>query len=165
MAIELSVRGRRLHEYFVHVAPRPILAALEASNEWMLRFVKVLRGVLVRRLITAPDVATREAEAKMHPTRVHLETLLAPLWCAWGDVADLIEMAALRFRHHHSMKIVSLPRRDRVHGGPNFPNLPRCRTCCDRTPTGHRPDLVPDERRRTGESIRATLNGNRLRRA
>src|SRR5512138_2548036 len=106
MAIVLSVRRRRFHEYFVHVAPRPILAALEASNEWMFRLVKVLRGVFVRRLITAPDVATREAEAKMHPTRVHLETLLAPLRCARSDLADLIEMAALRSWHHYSMKIV-----------------------------------------------------------
>lgn len=165
MAIVLSVRRRRLHEYLVHVTPRPVLAALEASNEWMFRFVKVLRGVFVRRLITAPDVAAREAQAKMHPARVHLETLLAPLRCAWSDFADLIEMAALRFWHHYSMKIVSPPRGVRAHRDPNFPNLPRCRTCCDRTPAAHRPDLVRYERRRTGESIRATLNGNRPRRA
>src|SRR5690349_9031560 len=60
----------------------------------MLRRVVMLRRVLVRRIVAAPDVAAGEAQTQMDPPSVHLETFLAPFRCARGDVSDLVEVTA-----------------------------------------------------------------------
>src|SRR5690242_19871333 len=71
--------GRRLHHELVHVAPPPILAGLEALHDRVVRLVEVLRRVLVGRAVATPHVPALQTEPKMHPLRVHLQTLLAPV--------------------------------------------------------------------------------------
>jgi hypothetical protein len=50
---------RRLDEQLVDIAPAPILARLEALDDWMLRRVMVFGGVPVGRVIAASNMPAR----------------------------------------------------------------------------------------------------------
>jgi len=81
----------RLEHDLVHIAPGPIFAGLNGSDDGMLRSVEMFGCVLIGRAIAAADVAAGQAHAKMHPGAAHLETFLAPFRVG-PDVVDLIEM-------------------------------------------------------------------------
>jgi hypothetical protein len=57
--------------------------------------MEVLRGVLVRRVVAAADVAAAEAKSEMHPRAAGLETFLAAVRRARLHIADLVEVCAL----------------------------------------------------------------------
>jgi hypothetical protein len=105
---------RGLDEELVLIAPSPILTGLEALDDGMVRRVIVLRGVLVRRVVTAADVTARETEPQMHPAAVDLQAFLATFGCPRLDVANLIEMGAARShvasRGRASYKVLSFTR-------------------------------------------------------
>jgi hypothetical protein len=61
----------------------------------MLGGVKVLGGVLARRLVAAADVAALLAKPEMHPAHAGLEALLASVWRPGGHVANFSQMFAL----------------------------------------------------------------------
>jgi hypothetical protein len=84
----------RLHDDLVHVAPDPILVRLEGLDEWVLRGMEVLGGVLVLGRIATTHVAADQALAQVHPRLAHLQALLAPFG-AWLDVVDLVEVRTL----------------------------------------------------------------------
>ena len=68
---------RRLEEQLVHVAPAPVLARFEAANDRVLLSVKVLGGVLARRVVATADVAAGEAEAEVHPCVAQFHAVFA----------------------------------------------------------------------------------------
>jgi hypothetical protein len=61
----------------------------------VLRFAKVLRGMLAGRVVAAADVSARGAEAEMHPAAAHPETLFAAARRAGLNAMNLVEMSAL----------------------------------------------------------------------
>ena len=60
----------------------------------MLRRSKVLGGVAIDGIVTAPDMAAPKTEAQMNPLRSHGETLLAPARRTRLDISNLIQMRA-----------------------------------------------------------------------
>jgi hypothetical protein len=61
----------------VHVAPRPVLACLRRSNEWMPALVEVGGCMTVRRRVAAADPSAGQAHAQMQPPIAGLQALLA----------------------------------------------------------------------------------------
>src|SRR5687767_3660301 len=116
MACPSRVR-RRLDVQLVDIAPAPVLATLEAADDGMPCLVKVLRGVSVRRVVTATDVAAAQAESQVDPAAADLETFLAPLGRPRLDVADLAQMRAHFV--HDSSSIVRRPPDTRYRSGLN----------------------------------------------
>lgn len=78
---------------FVDVAPAPILAVLEGSNDGVLRGVEMSCGVTIFRRIAAAYVAAGQAQAKVHPRVAHQETLLAA-FAAGRDFLDFLNVRA-----------------------------------------------------------------------
>ncbi len=60
----------------------------------MLCGMKMLRGVFVLGGVAATDMSTAQAQAQMHPTIAHLQTLFAAPGL-WLNALDLIEMCAI----------------------------------------------------------------------
>ena len=73
----------------------------------MLRGMKVFRGVLVFRGITATNVAAGETQAEVDPTVTHLKTFFAAFGF-WLNALDLIEVRA--FVGHGEVLSLGLPR-------------------------------------------------------
>src|SRR6185312_897830 len=69
--------SREIQFKLVDKTPAPILPRLYRPNDWVLRTVKMLRGVLVLRRIAAAHMAARHTQAQMHPGIAHLQALLA----------------------------------------------------------------------------------------
>jgi hypothetical protein len=82
---------------FVDVAPAPGFARFDRTHDGMLGAVKMFGGVLVLRRITAANVATFHAKAKVNPGVTHFQTLLAA-GSVRGDFMNVGEMRAGR-RH------------------------------------------------------------------
>src|SRR5579859_5531759 len=76
---------------FVDVAPKPVFARLDGLHNRMLGGVKMFGGMLVPGRIAATDVAANLAQAQVHPTVAHLETLFAAPQL-WFQVTNLIRM-------------------------------------------------------------------------
>jgi hypothetical protein len=80
---------------FVDVAPAPGFARFDRTHDGMLGAMKVFGGVLVFGRITAANVATFHAKAKVNPSVTHFQTLLAAGGVR-GDFVDVGEMRAGR---------------------------------------------------------------------
>src|SRR5438093_3198940 len=72
-----SFRSSELHHELIDVAPAPVLSAFERGDDRMLGRAEMLRGVLVLRIVAAPDVTAGPAQAKMHPRFAGGEAFLA----------------------------------------------------------------------------------------
>src|SRR5262249_47369907 len=83
-------RGHRVEHLPIDVAPAPVLAGLEAADDRMMRRVEVFCGVLVRRIVTAADVAAGQAEAQMNPVCADLQALLTAVGRARLVRIDLV---------------------------------------------------------------------------
>jgi hypothetical protein len=66
-----------LPDRLVHVAPLPVFAGLERTDDRMLRRMEVLGRVFVLGRVAAPDVAAFVTEAQMDPGVSHLQALFA----------------------------------------------------------------------------------------
>ena len=60
------------HKEIIHVTIHPILPRLERSDDRMAGGVCVLRSMLILGIITATNVAAREAQPEVHPAVTHL---------------------------------------------------------------------------------------------
>src|SRR4051794_25193183 len=86
--------GRGLEHQLVGVAPAPVLSLLKAADNGVMRTIEVLGGVLIRRRVTAADVAAGEAQSQVDPPSIGLEALFAAIRSAGSDRMDLVEMGA-----------------------------------------------------------------------
>src|SRR5205823_5760088 len=77
----------------VDVAPAPILARLERLHDRMLGGMEMLGGMLILGRIAAAHVAAGQAQAQVHPSVAHFQTLLASARVRL-DFANLIGMRA-----------------------------------------------------------------------
>jgi hypothetical protein len=82
-----------LEHYFVDVAPHPIFAWLDGTDDGMFDGVKVLRGMLVLGTVAASDVTAGQTQTQMDPFVPHLEAFLTALGFRLY-VADLIGVGA-----------------------------------------------------------------------
>ena len=71
------VAGFQNERDFVDVAPRPVLARLQRADDRMAAGGDVLAGVLVRRGVTASDVATGTTDTQVEPGSADLQAVLA----------------------------------------------------------------------------------------
>jgi hypothetical protein len=74
------VRCRPIAEvqhYLVDVTPSPAFGWVIAFDDRVPRLVEVLRGMMVRRVVAATDMAAGPAQAQMQPRRPNLQTFLA----------------------------------------------------------------------------------------
>lgn len=78
---------------FVDVAPAPILAVLEGSNDGVLRGVEMFCGMAIFRRIAAAYVAADQAQAKMHPRVAYQEAFLAA-FAAGRDFLNFLNVRA-----------------------------------------------------------------------
>lgn len=63
------------HQQLILVAPRPLLARLDRSDDWMPGGLRVRRGMAIGGVVAAPDVAALETDAQMTPCRTSREAL------------------------------------------------------------------------------------------
>src|SRR5262249_57026136 len=66
-----------IERHLVDVAPPPALGRIVALDDRVMRLAIVRRGVTMRRVVAAADVAAAPAEPQMHPGRAPSEALLA----------------------------------------------------------------------------------------
>ena len=83
---------------FVDVAPAPIFAGLEGSNDRVLRGVKMFCCVAIFRRITAADVAASQAHTQVNPSPAHLETFFAAGRRAMNPARHFIGYMVARIR-------------------------------------------------------------------
>jgi hypothetical protein len=81
-------------EHFVDITPHPIFARLKGLNYRVPRGVKMFRGVVVWRRITATHMSTRQTKSQVNPGSPHLQTFLAAFRARNDVFADLIKMSA-----------------------------------------------------------------------
>ena len=72
----------------------------------MRRGAVVLRRVLIRRVVTASDMATFETQAEMNPLIAGSETLFATVRGVRTVVPCSTEVSAQRLRHNVSLRYV-----------------------------------------------------------
>src|SRR5438094_8538896 len=90
-----------VEEFFVHVAPMPVLDGVQGLDDRMAGLLKVLGCMHVLRGIAAADMAAAHAHPQMDPLGFQLYAFLASRR-ARPDIADLIQMvdrAGLRRQH------------------------------------------------------------------
>jgi hypothetical protein len=84
-------RSSRFEHHLIDVTPDPVLSRLEGLNNRMVGRVEMPGGVLVLRIITAPDMSTGETEAQVDPGISNFQTVLTTIG-ARCDVLYLIKM-------------------------------------------------------------------------
>src|ERR1700730_12706606 len=67
---------------------------LEGLDNRVVGRVEMFGGVLVLRIVTAPDMSTGETEAQMHPAITYFQTVLASIG-ARRDLAYLVKVATV----------------------------------------------------------------------
>jgi hypothetical protein len=72
----------------------PVFPWLEGLHDRMIGRVEMPGGMLILRIVTAPDMSTDETDTQMHPGVTHFQTLLTAIG-ARGDLSYLVEVAAL----------------------------------------------------------------------
>ena len=72
----------------------PVFPWLEGLHDRMIGRVEMPGGVLILRIVTAPDMSTGETEAQVHPGITDFQAVLAPIG-ARRDVTYLVEVATL----------------------------------------------------------------------
>src|SRR6185436_12177075 len=89
-----------IEPHLVDEAPPPPFARLERANDRVLGGLEVLGGVLVLRIVAAPDVPALHAEPQVHPRVAHRQALLAALAVRVHLAIDAGQVgAAILFRH------------------------------------------------------------------
>src|SRR3954453_19259906 len=88
------VREVRDERDLVQVAPAPRLARLGRAHDRVVRLVEVRRGVAVRRVVAAADLAALPAQPQVNPRRADLQALLATLDPFRQFVLDGVEVGA-----------------------------------------------------------------------
>src|SRR5688572_20741285 len=71
-------RSGGLHVDLVHEAPDPVLPRLQRADDRVAGRLRVGRGVLVRRIVAAPDATAGQALSKVDPPGADAQALLAP---------------------------------------------------------------------------------------
>src|SRR4029077_20131465 len=84
----------------VAVAPAPILPRLEGSHDRVLGRTKMLGGMLVLRLVAAPDMPAGSTQTKMHPCVAGGEAFFAAVGIRRGRLYKT-QMSALS-RHRNT---------------------------------------------------------------
>src|SRR5215470_12427959 len=98
------MRSERFEKEFVGVAPHPLFAGLEGTNQRMFRCVVMLRRVLVRRRVAAADVPASQTQAQMQPTAPAAQTIFAASR-AGRDFLNLIKMCTSIFHSKSSENV------------------------------------------------------------
>src|SRR5947199_1405817 len=83
----------KVEHHLVEVAPPPPFGGVVALDDGVAARVEVLRGVAVRRVVAAADVAAGPAEPQVHPPGTCLQALLAAAR-AGRHLADRVVMGA-----------------------------------------------------------------------
>lgn len=83
----------------IHVAPGPLLAGFEGSDDRMSRLLEVCGGVTVGRAVTAADVTALEADPEVNPSVAALQAFLTTV-DGFGQACDLdLTQVTARFTH------------------------------------------------------------------
>jgi hypothetical protein len=94
----------------VHITPNPAFSRLDGTNQWVLRFVEMLGGMLVLGRIAAAHVPTNETQAQVNPRIAGLNTLFAHMLIRFSYF-DLIKVGAF-FWHRFLLCLLAFPRRE-----------------------------------------------------
>jgi hypothetical protein len=110
--LELRVRQcsdaecrHRLEHFLIDIAPAPVLAGLEASDDRVVRSVEVGRRMAIRRIVAAPDVSAGETEPEMNPPAAHLQAFLTALGSSRLFSLNLVEMLAPIVCHRSARRV------------------------------------------------------------
>jgi hypothetical protein len=104
-------------EHLVHIAPEPMLARLEGSNDGMTCRREMLRRVAPRRVVTAPNMTASHAHPEMYPIPTAGCQAVLTSQYRWRLRTYRTEMRAdprhrfiplVRLNHALSMRILSL---------------------------------------------------------
>ena len=86
-------RAGQLEEQVVRVAPEPVLARLERTDQWVVRRLEMFGRVPARGVVTAADVPARLTHSQVNPRSARGEALDAPIG-AGRHVEDFVEVLA-----------------------------------------------------------------------
>src|SRR5712692_2690531 len=84
----------KLEHELIDITPAPVLTRFEGLDNREVGRVEMPGGVLILRIVTAPDMSTGETEAQVHPGITDFQAVLAPIG-ARRDVTYLVEVATL----------------------------------------------------------------------
>ena len=93
----LVVYGSLLEVEFhlIYIAPAPVLSRFEGPHDRMVRSVKMHRGVLVLRAVTASHMAAFQAQTKVNPAIAGFQAFFTAPGMR-GDRANLVQMSTRR---------------------------------------------------------------------
>jgi hypothetical protein len=94
MSTWIKPRSSKFEHYLVDVTPTPVFTRLEGLDNWVVRRVEVLGGVLVLGRIAAANMPAFETEAQVYPRVSDFQTILTTI-CAGCDWSYLVKMCAL----------------------------------------------------------------------
>src|SRR6202035_4048710 len=72
-----SLSARQVEQHFIDIAPAPAFRRIVALDDRMAGGVEMFGGVLVGRIVAAPDMAAGAADPQMQPHAAGLEAFLA----------------------------------------------------------------------------------------
>jgi hypothetical protein len=84
----------------VHITPPPVLPRLEGLDQRMTRFVEVGGGVMPRRTVAAPNMATEHAHPEVQPPASDPKAVLTTIRGRY-DLLDLGQVIAELFGISH----------------------------------------------------------------
>jgi hypothetical protein len=93
------LRHRQLH--LIDVAPRPAFARLERRNDRMRHPMEMFGRVAARRAVATPDVAARQTETQMHPTRSGRQALFT----SRRSGRNWLERDQVFTIYHHALRV------------------------------------------------------------
>jgi hypothetical protein len=112
--------------------------------------VEMGSGVLVLGRIAAPNVPADQANSEMDPGIAHGETFLAPVWRAWRDILDLIEVSASLahgwFPFRECYPDMFLPQNKRIARSGVARSAGTHCPCCGSEPFGDAQGQIDDQR-------------------
>jgi hypothetical protein len=73
----MPVQGRQHERGLIQVAPAPLLARFERSDQWISAFSCVLGGVTIGRIVAATDVTAAQADPEVQPLAAGAKAILA----------------------------------------------------------------------------------------
>ena len=88
-------RSSRLEHHLIDVTPDPVLTRLEGLDNRVVGRMEMLGGVLILRIVTAPDMSTGETEAQVHPGISNFQTVLTSI----GARCDFLYLIKMRTSH------------------------------------------------------------------
>jgi hypothetical protein len=108
----------------VHVTPDPAFSRLDGANQGMLRFVKMLSGVLVLGRVATTNVSASEAQTQVNPRIAGLGAVLTHMFIGFSYL-DLIKVRAF-FWHRYPPDLA-----DECFAGVAFPVPPAWTSKCE----------------------------------